>query len=144
MHVHMYMVMLFILGISCGTTKGLQICGNFCGPGWCNGKALSEASCDGSVAPDPEVFQTDSCCRDHDMCCGHGDRSLCNDRLIDCITGGSRGLGASGIWDDYVCGTSTTSAATIAEFFESLGFLSHLLANKSMCCAELCALPLSK
>jgi hypothetical protein len=123
------------------SVQGLQICGNYCGPNWCNGKVLPEASCDGSIPPDPDVFKTDSCCRDHDMCCGHGDRSLCNDQLIKCITADNPLTTYEGLWDEYVCGTATTSAITIAYFFDSLGVLAHALADERMCCSELCALP---
>jgi len=130
---------ILLLGFIC--VNGLQICGNYCGPDWCNGKVVPEASCDGSVSPDQDVFKTDSCCRDHDMCCGHGDRSLCNDQLIECIMPRKEPSKYKGLWDEYICGTATTSAVTIAYFFDSLGVLAHALANEHMCCSELCALP---
>lgn len=26
------------------------------------------------------------CCRDHDKCCGHGDRSTCNRMIVECLS----------------------------------------------------------
>ena len=112
--------------------SGLQICGNFCGPSWCNAMAIPESLCDGKAEPDKDVFLVDSCCRDHDMCCGHGNRSTCNDRIIECITKDRPGLLAS----EYLC-----EGVTIAYFFEALGFMARMLAGETMCCSEPCALP---
>eukprot|EP00467_Chlorarachnion_reptans_P024579 CAMPEP_0114507988 /NCGR_PEP_ID=MMETSP0109-20121206/12333_1 /TAXON_ID=29199 /ORGANISM="Chlorarachnion reptans, Strain CCCM449" /LENGTH=141 /DNA_ID=CAMNT_0001686837 /DNA_START=100 /DNA_END=525 /DNA_ORIENTATION=+ len=67
-----------------------RVCGNYCGPGWCNGKWLAEADCDDSVAPETWSLTgpscADSCCKMHDECCGHGsDRSVCNTKIVDCL-----------------------------------------------------------
>mmetsp|Transcript_80039 Transcript_80039/g.222658 ORF Transcript_80039/g.222658 Transcript_80039/m.222658 type:complete len:145 (+) Transcript_80039:73-507(+) len=67
-----------------------HVCGNYCGPGWCDGTWLEEANCDDSVAPethaDTGASCADVCCRDHDKCCGHGDRSTCNRMIVECLS----------------------------------------------------------
>jgi hypothetical protein len=65
------------------------VCGNYCGPGWCNGEWLAEQDCDDSV--EPETWSAtgpscaDSCCRQHDRCCGHEDRHSCNTDIVNCL-----------------------------------------------------------
>ena len=61
-----------------------RLCGNYCGPGWCDAKFIKEGECDDSVAPAASC--ADKCCRDHDKCCGHdNDQSGCNKRIVDCL-----------------------------------------------------------
>jgi len=65
-------------------TGAVQVCGNYCGPEWCNGEAVSESQCAASVKPSSPA---DDCCRLHDMCCGHSkDTSLCNTQIIECLS----------------------------------------------------------
>lgn len=69
--------------------SGQQICGNYCGPGWCNGKALRERNCDDSAEP---TSPADACCMMHDDCCGHAkDTSSCNKMLVQCLSKQSPG-----------------------------------------------------
>eukprot|EP00931_Biecheleriopsis_adriatica_P049360 TRINITY_DN28559_c0_g1_i1.p1 TRINITY_DN28559_c0_g1~~TRINITY_DN28559_c0_g1_i1.p1 ORF type:complete len:244 (+),score=48.02 TRINITY_DN28559_c0_g1_i1:22-732(+) len=68
---------------SAGIIDG-QICGNYCGPGWCNGEAIPEGKCDDSAKP---TSSADSCCKLHDECCGHKeDQSSCNRELVACLS----------------------------------------------------------
>ena len=68
-----------------------QVCGNYCGPGWCNGEFLDESECDTSYRV--ESFTglglikscPDSCCKIHDRCCGGSDRRNCNREIIECL-----------------------------------------------------------
>jgi hypothetical protein len=73
-----------------------RVGGNFCGPGWCDGKYQAEAECcnggkqcDGPVDTEYYWYQScpDACCKAHDMCCGYGDRSTCNSIFYDCLNG---------------------------------------------------------
>jgi hypothetical protein len=117
-----------------GVALCLRICGNYCGPDWCNGRVLAEQDCDvddGSSVADP-LYVADLCCREHDRCCGHGNRSTCNGALIQCIQG-HRGLQENqDHW--FLCGNDKWASGTIAEFFEAMG----LLTGGSMCCGTLC------
>ena len=67
----------------------VHICGNYCGPGWCNAEYLNEQNCDDSSAPETWWLTgescADSCCKTHDTCCGHGDRSVCNRNIVNCL-----------------------------------------------------------
>ena len=101
-----------------------HVCGNYCGPGWCNDKWINEKDCDDSV--EPETHSTtgpscaDSCCRAHDKCCGHGDRSTCNTDISNCLSScnpasltctGAVPVPAGGIWaamklvESWCCGS---------------------------------------
>eukprot|EP00930_Biecheleria_cincta_P105663 TRINITY_DN98546_c0_g1_i1.p1 TRINITY_DN98546_c0_g1~~TRINITY_DN98546_c0_g1_i1.p1 ORF type:complete len:219 (+),score=41.76 TRINITY_DN98546_c0_g1_i1:76-732(+) len=61
-----------------------QICGNYCGLGWCNGDSIRETDCDDSVKP---TSPADACCMMHDDCCGHAkDTSSCNKMLVQCLS----------------------------------------------------------
>ena len=55
---------LFLLSLASFSlqTQAVQICGNYCGPNWCNGKVLAEKHCDTSMEPDQFYIKTDSCC----------------------------------------------------------------------------------
>jgi len=144
-------IILLLLVALCGTAQGLRICGNYCGPGWCNAAAIAEADCNGTVAPDGHV---DSCCREHDRCCGFGDRRVCNGNLIECVdrlVGDARGAikqhtqfldeGAVQRWIEryffeyFFCGNGSTA---ISDFFIGLGFFDKTLMNRTMCCGTQC------
>jgi hypothetical protein len=60
------------------------ICGNYCGPGWCEQTCESESVCQFSVAPQ-ENSCTDTCCMKHDNCCGYNDSRDCNKNLVTCL-----------------------------------------------------------
>ena len=60
------------------------ICGNYCGPGWCEKNCESESVCQFSVAPQ-ENSCTDTCCMKHDNCCGYDDSRDCNKNLVTCL-----------------------------------------------------------
>merc|ERR1719277_1539260 len=62
---------------------GVQVCGNYCGFNWCNGKILNEGKCDMSSPPSS---QTDACCRLHDFCCGQNNTTPCNLMFLDCLS----------------------------------------------------------
>ena len=63
-----------------------DVCGNFCGPGWCNGGWTLEADCDDSSSVEGGESCTDLCCKNHDTCCGHGsDSSHCNTEIVACL-----------------------------------------------------------
>ena len=83
--------------IICGGTA-LDICGNFCGPTWCDGAATavrgrqsvkgaacvkSAGDCSESKATDGSC--ADACCRKHDTCCGSTDRRPCNTEIVSCL-----------------------------------------------------------
>ena len=81
--------------IICGGTA-LDICGNFCGPTWCDGAATAEcadvkgAACVKSAGDCSESKATDgscadACCRKHDTCCGSTDRRPCNTEIVSCL-----------------------------------------------------------
>eukprot|EP00446_Apocalathium_sp_SHHI-4_P020295 CAMPEP_0177251010 /NCGR_PEP_ID=MMETSP0367-20130122/53714_1 /TAXON_ID=447022 ORGANISM="Scrippsiella hangoei-like, Strain SHHI-4" /NCGR_SAMPLE_ID=MMETSP0367 /ASSEMBLY_ACC=CAM_ASM_000362 /LENGTH=168 /DNA_ID=CAMNT_0018703867 /DNA_START=51 /DNA_END=557 /DNA_ORIENTATION=- len=67
-----------------GEQKGVKVCGNYCGPGWCAGQFQSENVCDASVPPE-EFSCPDACCREHDICCGTTHLSPCNRAIVDCL-----------------------------------------------------------
>ena len=130
----------------------LRICGNYCGPSWCNGQAIPEKECDTSVAPLNDVYKVDDCCRKHDNCCGFGVRQLCNSRLVTCIAASlqspDKELGdkvntlvstetwvAAHFFDEFICGNGTQ---LIADFFIALEFFDSTLLNRSMCCGTQC------
>lgn len=62
----------------------LQVCGNYCGPHWCNGQQISEGTCDESAEP---TSPADACCLHHDRCCGQeSNQSSCNRLLVKCLS----------------------------------------------------------
>ena len=84
-----YLLLAFCL-IASADAFTLRVCGNYCGPGWCNNSYISEHICDDSVEPESGVFSGyscgDQCCRTHDICCGHGSNtSQCNSVIIECL-----------------------------------------------------------
>ena len=69
-----------------------HICGSYCGPNWCNNKWLSEDNCDTSVEPEYHKVTgyscADTCCRNHDKCCGKGNKTelkICNKEIVSCL-----------------------------------------------------------
>lgn len=78
-----FFITFIVMGIP--PSIALRICGNYCGPDWCNGLELPEASCDTSVSPQEAVYDVDACCREHDRCCGHQNRTPCNSQLVECL-----------------------------------------------------------
>ena len=73
------------------TISDFSVCGNYCGPGWCNGQWLHEENCDDSIAPETWTLSgpscADQCCQAHDRCCGtsHGPWQDCNRQIVDCL-----------------------------------------------------------
>uniref|UniRef100_A0A7S1AIF1 Phospholipase A2 n=1 Tax=Noctiluca scintillans TaxID=2966 RepID=A0A7S1AIF1_NOCSC len=78
--------------------ESLKLCGNFCGPDWCNGRATPEcqtvngSSCSRRADDCDETNVTDGscadgCCQMHDACCGSMDRARCNRAIITCLEG---------------------------------------------------------
>jgi hypothetical protein len=110
----------------------LHVCGNFCGPGWCGATwAVEGPACDFDAAPEgwnqPSGDScVDSCCKDHDSCCGYGDLSGCNAAIVSCLQRcSSRGSSchkgivsvpaalvstAMSIVESWCCGSRCTSA----------------------------------
>ena len=136
--------------------RSIRICGNYCGPGWCNGLPLDEALCDTSVDPDPSVFHADRCCKSHDHCCGPGNRSTCNTLLANCIVSSAGDhrdtIETDASWydwvlqnfaDSFICGYGNTSKNTIAYFFESMDVVEFLVSHGThgMCCGTVCQNP---
>lgn len=73
-------------------TYKFRVCGAYCGPGWCNNMWLNENECDTSVNPEySKLFGfscADSCCKNHDYCCGNN-KTLhhnCNKEIINCLS----------------------------------------------------------
>lgn len=124
------MRILCVFVILFATGGGLRICGNYCGPDWCNGQVLSEQLCDTTMPPDDSVFIADTCCKQHDACCGHGDRRTCNDALIACLHGPVITT------YDFVCGDN---GIVIADFFKLLDIGAYIMGNSTMCCGDFCA-----
>ena len=72
--------------------KKFHACGSYCGPYWCNNMWLSESNCNGSVLPEYDKNShtyscPDSCCRNHDMCCGQNinNKTDCNREIVKCL-----------------------------------------------------------
>eukprot|EP00656_Telonema_subtile_P019225 TRINITY_DN2049_c0_g1_i1.p1 TRINITY_DN2049_c0_g1~~TRINITY_DN2049_c0_g1_i1.p1 ORF type:complete len:187 (+),score=36.42 TRINITY_DN2049_c0_g1_i1:94-654(+) len=87
--------------------SAIDICGNYCGPSWCSGKATPEcgdiegsgcvqsaSDCDESGPTDGSC--ADMCCKHHDSCCGSTDRTKCNDAIISCLKACPSGPGSEG------------------------------------------------
>lgn len=124
----------------------LRICGNYCGPDWCNGLELPEASCDTSVSPQEAVYDVDACCQEHDRCCGHQNRTPCNSQLVECL---SNGIFEKNIFEKNVNNSFSNSLEffqiceswAIRDFFIALRLISSMdtsLFNKSICCGGHC------
>eukprot|EP00747_Dinoflagellata_sp_TGD_P169733 gnl/TRDRNA2_/TRDRNA2_199512_c0_seq1.p1 gnl/TRDRNA2_/TRDRNA2_199512_c0~~gnl/TRDRNA2_/TRDRNA2_199512_c0_seq1.p1 ORF type:complete len:283 (+),score=42.97 gnl/TRDRNA2_/TRDRNA2_199512_c0_seq1:36-884(+) len=126
-------LMLLVAAACCASLAGAfpvsaRICGNYCGPGWCNGKMVAENECDDSVEPETSpIFGpscADSCCRAHDKCCGHeDDKSHCNKNMIDCLSKCTP-------WD-----LSCTNGPVPAE---PMALSSVMQLGKDLCCGDPC------
>ena len=91
--------------LSC-SVGALEICGNYCGPTWCDGAAITECptggkSCQRDASTCTESGPTDGscadeCCKKHDACCGSDDRTGCNDAIISCLKACPSGPGSPG------------------------------------------------
>eukprot|EP00040_Diaphanoeca_grandis_P021590 m.115177 g.115177 ORF g.115177 m.115177 type:complete len:139 (-) comp28403_c1_seq1:512-928(-) len=80
-----------IMSMLASVEAAFHVCGNYCGPGWCNGGWTPEEDCDDHVAP--ETWSStgpscaDVCCKAHDNCCGHEPPySSCNTQIVDCLS----------------------------------------------------------
>ena len=68
-----------------------QLCGGYCGPGWCKGEYGWEDNCNARDGEVPESSCTDRCCMAHDTCCvidaQHplGSEKECNQQMVDCL-----------------------------------------------------------
>ena len=92
---------------SSARTPLTRVCGNFCGPGWCDGKVEEEcaqvsssgASCEErgcSESGDTDGSCADACCMQHDACCGSSDRRSCNKNIVACLDACPTGAGQKG------------------------------------------------
>jgi hypothetical protein len=77
------------VGVPCNPSgscpfSSCTICGNYCGPGWCESTCESEDVCQFSVPPQANSC-TDACCMNHDNCCGYNLSPDCNKNLISCL-----------------------------------------------------------
>eukprot|EP00467_Chlorarachnion_reptans_P012189 CAMPEP_0114522316 /NCGR_PEP_ID=MMETSP0109-20121206/20676_1 /TAXON_ID=29199 /ORGANISM="Chlorarachnion reptans, Strain CCCM449" /LENGTH=740 /DNA_ID=CAMNT_0001703523 /DNA_START=27 /DNA_END=2246 /DNA_ORIENTATION=+ len=64
-------------------TQG-KICGNYCGTGWCGGRASSNPKdCDYEI---PHLSCMDYCCRLHSACCIEDDKTPCDEEFLLCST----------------------------------------------------------
>lgn len=81
---------------SLGVGGAWDVCGNYCGPTWCDADATPEcAAVSGSACTPSNRSCTeqgptdgscaDSCCRAHDACCGSSDRRPCNKQILACL-----------------------------------------------------------
>lgn len=78
----LYRILICVGAIRVGLS--FQVCGNYCGPGWCGGQQISEGECDESKEP---TSPADACCLHHDRCCGQeGNQSSCNRLLVKCLS----------------------------------------------------------
>lgn len=84
-----------------------HICGNYCGPTWCNGQVVPECDCvsgAGCLESTSNCAETgptdgscaDACCALHDTCCGSADRTQCNNNFFDCLDACPQGPGSPG------------------------------------------------
>ena len=86
------MISLLSLNSANSFAEKFHICGSYCGPNWCNNKWLSEDNCDTSVEPEYHKVTgyscADTCCRNHDKCCGKGNKTelkICNKEIVSCL-----------------------------------------------------------
>lgn len=134
-----FLCIFFWIFFNFASMYALHICGNYCGPNWCNGKELEEKNCDTSVFTDPEYFHVDGCCREHDACCGKGYRPSCNDALVKCISEFKEFKNNLNLEElktiPLICGNS---GKFVADFFEAMGFIEHYIYNNTGCCGTIC------
>ena len=118
--------------------NAISICGNYCGPTWCNAQIESECSnpvglgCRKTVSDCSEIVPTDgscadACCKIHDSCCGSSNREPCNDAIIACL-----GRCENGPNDD--CKDPSTGLAVHPKFIMYLMKL-----NPFGCCGTRCS-----
>eukprot|EP00041_Stephanoeca_diplocostata_P003685 m.36843 g.36843 ORF g.36843 m.36843 type:complete len:148 (+) comp14535_c0_seq1:57-500(+) len=95
------------------SSTALDICGNFCGPTWCNKSVTPECAvvsgggCQRSPADCNERGETDgscadACCKAHDQCCGSTDRRPCNNAIIACLQRCRNTTGMPHCYHDFV------------------------------------------
>ena len=88
-------ILLILFYLICNTNAisfyEFKVCGNYCGPKWCNGRWLDEKYCNANVSPEYHNSSgyscADTCCRYHDICCGQNKSKQinCNKKIIKCI-----------------------------------------------------------
>lgn len=110
-------------------TEVNRVCGNFCGPGWCNNGYTAEADCSNALAGASESGScADRCCQLHDYCCYQGanreiDSSqygMCNQQVVSCL----RDCDVS--YDDGTCTTEAGdnyATRNIIEFMDKFPYL---------------------
>ena len=78
-----------LLALAVDTCSGyaFRVCGNYCGPGWCNAIWEEEAKCNDTADTDGSC--PDACCKTHDTCCGHTTpgtgKEKCNRAIVACL-----------------------------------------------------------
>ena len=78
---------LMVLFVNCPRPlNSFKLCGNFCGPNYCNGNYISEELCVKQTlinSTDP----IDECCKKHDECCGNTltRTNECNKHIERCL-----------------------------------------------------------
>jgi len=94
---------LMVLCVSCPVpVNSFKLCGNFCGPNYCNGIHFSEQIC----VKQPLINSTDpidECCKKHDKCCGNQSTrtSECNKNIEHCLFNINSTLGCCSSLDKY-------------------------------------------
>ena len=87
----MNLLLILLLFVKSIISYEFRVCGNYCGPGWCNGIWLNEKYCNESVRPEYNTITgescADSCCRSHDRCCGQekSKQIYCNKEIVNCL-----------------------------------------------------------
>ena len=80
-------VLTLALALEVCSGYAFRVCGNYCGPGWCDAKWEAEVDCDDTAATDGSC--EDSCCKIHDTCCGHTTpttgKASCNTAIVACL-----------------------------------------------------------
>jgi len=101
-----------------------RLCGNYCGPGWCDAKMIAEGKCDDSSGVEGTSC-ADKCCKMHDKCCGHSsDQRPCNQKIVECLDKCDR--------DDKMC----TNAAGLGIAAGGIATGMHIV--EDWCCGEPC------
>jgi len=68
--------------------KTFRLCGNYCGPNYCNGIIQNENVCVLNEEWLDSTDPIDECCKIHDFCCGSDKRSRdCNKNIEKCLHG---------------------------------------------------------
>ena len=114
-----------------------RVCGNYCGPGWCDGKSQEECarvSSDGATCEQRGCYEggesdgscADECCKRHDTCCGSSDRHACNKDIVACLGACPTGSGDKG------CGWELGITVSPSVIEAAMDIVS------SWCCGEQC------